>query len=237
LLLLGQWRDTLAQQGGVESEPARAFIGHGPEGRGPVRILPAPVVTVDGAALEIHGETNLLVTVGGAPATLLLASSSSRERGNGRDKLRAFVDHLLLAASDPAGAPRRRGFVLRPDQDDPEEFWLRPLARADARAFLERMAGEILRGVHPYFFPCEGVLGWKKKENEEPQPQLLNYIHMLREDDWTRFTSDWGPIPNARDYPLPEDEQKARQLVEERFGLYFDTLEAAGAADDDKEAS
>jgi exodeoxyribonuclease V gamma subunit len=235
LSLLLQWRDTLAQRGGVESRPSRAFVGHGPEGAGPVRILPAPIVTLDGSAsVEIHGETNLLLTVGGAPATVLLAASTQRERGNGRDKLRAFVDHLLLAASDPAGAPRRRGFVLRPDQDDPEEFWLRPLAQADALAFLGRLSAEILRGVHPYFFPCEGVLGWEKKA--EPRPELLNYIHMLREDDWTRFTSDWGPIPNARDYPLPQDEATALQLVEERFRLYLDTLEAAGAAAADQGA-
>jgi exodeoxyribonuclease V gamma subunit len=236
LTLLLQWRDTLAQRGGVESQPARAFVGHGPEGAGPVRILPAPVVTLDGrAAVEIHGETNLLLAVGGAPATVLLAASATRERGNGRDKLRAFVDHLLLAASDPEGAPRRRGFVLRPDQDDPEEFWLRPLAQADALAFLGRLSAEILGGVHPYFFPCEGVLGWEKKA--EPRPELLNYIHMLREDDWTRFTSDWGPIPNARDYPLPKDEQTALQLVEDRFRLYLDTLEPAEAAEADRGAS
>jgi hypothetical protein len=77
--------------------------------------------------------------------------------------------------------------------------------------------------VHPYFFPCEAVLGWRKKK--EPRPELTSYIHTLRDSDWkTHFTSDWGPVPHASAYPLPTDDE-AMRLLEARFGLYFATIE------------
>jgi hypothetical protein len=118
--------------------------------------------------------------------------------------------------------------VLRPGQVKPETFWLRPVSRDDALAYLARLATELLRGVHPYFFPCEAVLGWFKKA--EPRPELTSYIHTLRDSDWkTYFTSEWGPIPHATSYPLPEDEGQAQRYVEERFGLYFATIETDGA--------
>jgi hypothetical protein len=148
----------------------------------------------------------------------LLASSKTKDSGYRRDRLRAFIDHLVLATASPVGAPRRRVLVLRPEQDEPEGFWLRAIETEVARAYLTLLATEMLSGVHPLFFPCEGVLGWSAKS---PRPDLLAYIHMLREDEWTRFSSDWGPIPDARDYPLPATEEAARRLAEERFGPYF----------------
>jgi hypothetical protein len=68
------------------------------------------------------------------------------------------------------------------------------------------------------------VLGWRKKK--EPRPELTSYIQTLRDADWkTYFSSDWGPVPNATEYPLPRDEAAALALVEGRFGLYFATVE------------
>jgi hypothetical protein len=229
---LRTWRARLIDLGGLEGEAARVYLGGAPEGHAGVTVRPAPRLLTDvrvpGAAapleLELHAQTNLLGTVGGAPAVILASSSATKENGYGRDRLSAFFDHLALAASDPEGSPRRRGVVLRPGQSKPEAFWLRPVAREDALAYLTGLANELLSGVHPYFFPCEAVLGWRKKK--EPRPDLLGYIHTLRDSDWkTYFTSDWGPIPKASEYPLPPDEDTALRLVEARFGLYFATIE------------
>jgi exodeoxyribonuclease V gamma subunit len=227
LTLLHQWRDTLAGAGAVEGRLAPLWIGHGPEGRDDVTILPAPAVRLPDEAggtraVLLHGVTNLVATMGGAPTLVLLASSATKDNGYRRDRLRAFVDHVVLAAASPVGAPRRRVLVLRPDQDAPEDLWLGALDAEAARAYLTQLAAQLSRGVHPYFFPCEGVLGWSARS---PRPDLLAYIHMLREDEWTRFTSDWGPIPNARDYPLPATEEDARRLADDRFGLYFSLVE------------
>jgi exodeoxyribonuclease V gamma subunit len=228
------WLATLEELGGLEGPPARAFIGHAPEGSA-AKARPAPRLTtalpIDMNAgrleVELHGETNLLGTLGGVPALLLASSSSSPGNGNGRDRLAAFIDQLALAASDPAGVPQRRCVVLRPGQARPETFSLRALASEEARDYLARLATELLGAVHPYFFPCEAVLGWRKKK--EPRPELTGYIHTLRDSDWkTHFTSDWGPIPHASAYPLPS-EDAAMRLLEARFGLYFATVEEDAA--------
>ncbi len=228
---LRAWRATLDELGGIESAPERAFIGHAPERRIGAVVRAAPRLATalpagDGSrrlAVDLHAETNLLATLGGAPAVLLASSSATPGNGNGRDRLSAFVDQLALAATDPAGAPRRRGVVLRPGQRKPETFWLRAVARDDALDYLRRLATELLGAVHPYFFPCEAVLGWRKKK--EPRPELTTYIHTLRDSDWkTYFTSDWGPVPHASAYPLPSEDE-ANQLVEARFALYFATVE------------
>ncbi len=228
---LRAWRATLDELGGVDGAPERVFIGHAPERRTGAVIRPAPRVTTGvllgtgpaHLAVDLHGETNLLAMLGGAPAVLLASSSSTHGNGNGRDRLSAFVDQLALAATDPEGAPRRRGVVLRPGQSRPETFWMRAVARDEALDLLARLATELLGAVHPYFFPCEAVLGWRKKK--EPRPELTTYIHTLRDSDWkTHFTSDWGPVPHASAYPLPTDEEATR-LLEARFGLYFATIE------------
>jgi hypothetical protein len=44
---------------------------------------------------------------------------------------------------------------------------------------------------------------------------------MLREDEWTDFTSDRGPVPDARRYPTPPEE-KAQEIVERRFRPMFE---------------
>ncbi|HVZ74806.1 MAG TPA: exodeoxyribonuclease V subunit gamma [Polyangia bacterium] len=224
LTCLGGWEETLAKLGGLDAAPAPVHVGQAPEHRDHPVILPALRLALDTIEVELSGDTSPLGVLGGEPALLMASSSTTRDNGNGRDRLQAFVEHVALAAIDPAGAPRRRGVVLRPGQDRPETFWLRAVAQDVARAYLTKLLAELLRGVHPYFFPCEGVLGWRKKK--DPRPELTSYIQTLRDADWrTYFTSEWGPVPNATEYPLPPDEETARRFVDERFGLYFDTIE------------
>jgi exodeoxyribonuclease V gamma subunit len=232
---LRAWRATLEELGGLAAPPERVFVGHAPERSSGAVVRPAPRLTTNlpqgsnasPLVVELHGETNLLGSLGEVPALLLTSSSSTPGNGNGRDRLTAFVDHLALAATDPAGAARRRVVVLRPVQSKPETFWLRPVTQAQARDTLARLASELLGAVHPYFFPCEAVLGWRKKK--EPRPELTTYIHTLRDADWkTHFTSDWGPIPHASRYPLPSDDE-AMRLLAARFDLYFDTIEEDAA--------
>jgi exodeoxyribonuclease V gamma subunit len=232
---LRAWRARLEELGGLEGAPAAVYVGHAPQRLTGVVIRPAPRLATGvplGAgdarlAVDLHGETNLLATLGGAPAVLLTSSSATPANGNGRDRLTAFIDQLALAATDPAGAPRRRAVVLRPGQERPETFWVGALGHGEARDYLGQLATDLLGAVHPYFLPCEAVLGWRKKK--EPRPQLTAYIHTLRDSDWkTPFTSNWGPIPRASTYPLPPEDEALR-IVEARFGLYFRTIEDDGA--------
>jgi hypothetical protein len=229
---LQRWRDTLASLGGLDGAPARVYFGHAPEGLRGAEIRPAArlltEVAVEGTAerlaVELHGETSPLATLGGQPATFLAVSSSTPQNANGRDRLTAFIEHVALATSAAAGAPRRRVVVLRPNQDKPETFTLRPLAQADALAYAASLTNALLGAIHPYLLPCEAVLGWWKKK--EPRPELTSYVQTLRDADWkTYFSSEWGPVPDATErYPVP-DEAAALRMVDDRFGLYLRTIE------------
>jgi hypothetical protein len=44
---------------------------------------------------------------------------------------------------------------------------------------------------------------------------------MLRDDGWTRLSSDRGPVADARAYPVPSD-RDADAFVGRRFGPYFE---------------
>jgi exodeoxyribonuclease V gamma subunit len=228
LELLRSWREVLGRLGGpkglaLAAPPAPIWIGHAPEHRREVEILPAPRLDLfDGAAVELHGATLPTTVLAGLPTSIVLAGGSVRNRSE-RDFLRGWIDHVTLAAAGQPAPEGRRVLVLRPGAADGkslEEVRLDPIAPAAARDYLARLGAELLAGVHPYFLPCEAVLGWWKKG--APRPPLVDYTLMLRDDEWTRFTSDWGPVPDARRYPTPP-EAEAVAMAERRFGPFFAT--------------
>ena len=91
---------------------------------------------------------------------------------------------------------------------------------SDARAYLGQLASELVREVHPYFLPCEAVLHWKKGAAKPDAGGVRDSVLLLRDDNWTHFLSEHGPIPGPKDYPVP-GEELAREIVARRFGLYF----------------
>jgi hypothetical protein len=54
-------------------------------------------------------------------------------------------------------------------------------------------------------------------------------ILLLRDDNWTRFLSDRGPVPDPRAYPIPPEEVAAA-IVERRFGPIFAALRGTDEA-------
>ena len=98
-----------------------------------------------------------------------------------------------------------------------------PLSVDDARGYLSTLAADLLAGIYPWFLPCEGILGWRRRE--PPRPPLTDFVLMLREDEWTRFSSDWGPVPDARGYPTPPEDD-AQEIVGRRFQPFFDAQPA-----------
>ncbi len=68
---------------------------------------------------------------------------------------------------------------------------------------LTQLAGELVREVHPYFLPCEGVFHSKKQEAKGEPSSVRASILLLRDDNWTRFASDAGPVPDPRDTRSP----------------------------------
>jgi hypothetical protein len=46
-------------------------------------------------------------------------------------------------------------------------------------------------------------------------------VLMLRDDGWTHLSSDRGPVPDARSYPVPADGD-GEAIVARRFGRFFE---------------
>ncbi len=224
--LLRCWRDGLLQAtGGLLTAPAPLWLGAAPEHRRDVTIRPRLAVPLaDGSSVTIGGHTELCARAADESRVVLsLASSTSQDKLE-RDLLGPFLTHLALAVlGEEAEARPTRAIVIRPEKDGTpsvDERLLLPIAAADAGAYLGLLAAELLREVHPYFLPCEGVFYWKDHSDKGETIGVRQSILLLRDDNWTRFASDHGPIPDPRDYPVPP-EAKAAELVARRFSPYF----------------
>ncbi len=227
--LLRCWRDGLLQAtGGLLTAPAVLWLGGAPEHRRDVVIRPALAVPLaDGASVGISGRTELCARATDESRLVLsLASSTSQDKLE-RDLLGPFLTHLALAAlGESGGAGPTRAIVIRPEKDGTPSFEERrflPISSEEARGYLGRLASELLRDVHAYFLPCEGVFYWKDHSNKGETVGVRQSILVLRDDNWTRFASDHGPIPDPRDYPVPP-EAEALELVTRRFGPYFEAF-------------
>jgi hypothetical protein len=179
--------------------------------------LPEQVVT----QVELHGTTEPQLTSAAGRGSVVLATSPDRER-NDKDSLRAFLDHVALAASLPEDEPPHpfAGVVARPSRDagltPPQPLVWAPLERAAARAYLTALLGELLSGVHAYLFPCEAVF-----RSLDGQMSLVDRIDQVRADRFYReqSSSNWGPVPEPFDHPTP-DAALAERYATTRFGLW-----------------
>ena len=227
--LLRCWRDGLLQAtGGLLTAPAPTWLGAAPEHRRDVVIRPALAVPFgEAATIAIGGRTELHARAGDESCVVVsLASSTSQDKLE-RDLLGPFLTHLALAGLADDGASRpTRAVVIRPEKDGTpsvEERLFLPISGEAARAYLGRLASELLREVHAYFLPCEGVFYWKDHSDKGETVGVRQSVLLLRDDNWTRFASDHGPIPDPRDYPVPP-EAEASELVARRFGPYFEAF-------------
>jgi exodeoxyribonuclease V gamma subunit len=176
--------------------------------------------------VELHGETEPQIWFGAQAAGSLVLSpsaSSDRERSD-KDSLRAFIDHVALAASRPEGAPPAalfKGALCRPSRE-PRPSPASPISfaaldRLRARSYLSALVGEILGGVHDYLFPCEAVFrSW------DQQMSLCDRIDQVRADKFyrERCSSSHGPVADPFAYPTPSAERAAR-YADSRFGLLY----------------
>jgi hypothetical protein len=94
---------------------------------------------------------------------------------------------------------------------------------------LAALAGELIREVHAYFLPCEAVFHRKKQEGKKEPGSVRASVLFLRDDNFTQFVSDRGPVPDPRDYPVP-DQRRAEELAARRFGPYFASIADGQAA-------
>lgn len=164
--------------------------------------------------------------------------------------LRGMVDQALLAAAGVLSAEGSERQILLCFSGGREEtalykMRLQPAGREKALTWLINLSEDLLKGHHAYLLPVEAVIdyyltlpgvtgGGKGKPMLSGMPSevfagtcngqaLVQAVNNLAADDWSRFSSLWGPVPEPRSY-LPPEAEEARQMVVRRFGPVFEDI-------------
>jgi exodeoxyribonuclease V gamma subunit len=171
------------------------------------------------ARIEISGKTDPVVE--GDPGSILLNYHKADEWLRQKDCLRAFFDHVVLAASGQRAPGPYRACLLLSDSDknggsrQVEVF--EAIRQEEARAWLATLVQEMLGPGNDRLLPCEAVLRF----HGDPSKDLDEIIDKLRDTEFGA-SFKYGPVSRAGSYPSP-DRKDALAAIERRFGLYFRT--------------
>jgi hypothetical protein len=230
--LLRSWREGLraALKGILPTGLAPIWYGAAPEHRRDLEIAPAIQLTVplpDGPrTVALHGQSEPLTLVDGDRMAVTLKGSSRRDYPD-RDRLRAWLTRLALAASGGGADRPFANVVLSGDRGGAPAVFdsgaFSPIAADDARALLAGLAADLLADVHPYLLPCEGVFTWKRRQRKGQTMTVREAVLLIRDDGVTRISSERGPVADARRYPVPAD-RDADEIVARRFDPYFESF-------------
>jgi hypothetical protein len=197
LAILESWRRSLTEVAGAGSDGV------------PLAVSSPASHTVAGERIEL-GPSSLLFLASPRLSIRLCAQPRARFHPR-RESLHGFLDHVFNAASGTVvGEPYTFVAINAPPGRDPdrthyERFTFAPISREAASRYLAAIVGDMRGRVHDYLLPCEVVFNDLK-----PVPLA-------------KTSSRFGPIAHPDDYrPLPES--TARDIVDRRFGLYFESL-------------
>jgi len=251
------WREALEAGGGGRAPYGRVLrFGRAAELEDADDIRGAIVVDTvvggDPVRVEIVGRTELVVSTGVSadarasaivPVTGSLVFSCRSPRDDmkvDRELLRAFLDHVALAAAGAGSHTAHTALLAVADERDMaasalERRAFAALGRARALDYLAALAAELLSGdvdaasgvstgVHAYLLPCEAI--FRARRTDRP---LTDVIQELREDYLESpfgptFSSCYGPVPHAVERHDPPAAGDAARMAEARFGLMFDLL-------------
>ncbi len=236
LAVLRCWREGLrgALTGRLPDTLAPMWLGAAPEHRRDVDLraaVPLSVPLADGpTAIGLYGCSEPLAALDGERIAVTLALAATRSHYVERDLLRAWLTHLALSAAETGEARQMGVAVIRPKEAGSSSPHVvggvfRPIAAAEARAMLAQLAAELLGGVFPYLLPCEGVFTWRKRLGKPNQLTVRDAVLLVRDDNFTRISSRFGPVADADRYPVPA-ERDADAIVARRFQPYFDGFQA-----------
>jgi exodeoxyribonuclease V gamma subunit len=220
----------------------RPTIGshHPAEELPPIRLdLPAPAgLGSETLSVEIVGRTDLQVG-GDNPGSLVFAARRDNAPARVfRDRLRAFIDHVALAAGGHRETAHASHVVwCYGDRHATSSARFAPLSADRAQQYLGVLIGDLVAGattsagwasgLHPYLLPCEAVFAAKTTGNP-----IVDEVEKLRdhylEKAWLSFSSVNGPVPQAVERHDPPSAEDAEEMADARFGLYFELL-AGGA--------
>jgi exodeoxyribonuclease V gamma subunit len=171
------------------------------------------------ARIEISGKTDAVVEM--APGSILLNYHKADEWLRQKDCLRAFFDHVVLAASGQrAPGPYRACLLLSDSERNGGARYIEvfePITREEARSWLTTLCQEMLGPGNDRLLPCEAVLRF----HDDSSKDLDEIIDKLRNTDFG-VSFHYGPVSRAGTYPSP-DRKAALAAIDRRFGLYFRT--------------
>lgn len=226
----GWARELASRAGGVEPMLVRLRFGPGQEHDRADELAPAialeivdPRPDAGGRALrvELGGLTEAWASAPRAAVVLAVTRPSDKNArvcAEWRLALRAFFDHVALAASGREPDVAHAAWVLQPDGTS-AAFELAAISQSDARAWLCTLVQELLARPHAYFLPCEvPMLAWHKHHALTDDSIAFGLDTTL--DDLHGGRSRYGPVPDAPTYapPSPDD---ALTMLERRFGPFF----------------
>jgi len=136
-----------------------------------------------------------------------------------KDFLPAFLNAIVLAASGVKLPERFRAIVVGTQSTKPNE-WIRefpPIDREPALAFLATIAGDLLSAGNDYFLPIEAVAEVVKELGKPANRRdLVEAVERVRFNDFSRSSSEYGPVRIASSFDPPDEEEIAK-IVARRF--------------------
>lgn len=134
------------------------------------------------------------------------------------DFLKAALEAIVLAAAG-SKMPAEFASVVLGAEEKKHVTFERTIAvpgQDEARAWLTRLATDLLVANNDYFLPIEAVDAVLRKPLQT-DAAIDRVIRSLREKEGGSCKSDFGPVRGARNFRIPLDEI-AHGLIERRFG-------------------
>jgi exodeoxyribonuclease V gamma subunit len=149
------------------------------------------------------------------------------ERGSTYDSdfLGPFLSAVALWASGLARGTSFNAYVI--PGDAPRQPRIRrvfePMGEADAKAYLARIVTDLLSEAHDYFLPAEAVFAAHKVLRSDPDALIVPAIRKVQSGTWGFHPWESGPVHFVSERFEPPSEQKAREIINRRFGPLLDT--------------
>jgi len=187
------------------------------------------------------------VTINFVPKKPFKDRGKAAVKGSFRYFMRGMVDQALLAAAGALRVSDGERQILLCFSGGPEEtaiyrMRLQPADREKALNWLSSLSEDLLNGHHAYLLPVDAVIthyfemggGGKGQQMLAGMPpeefaavidgsELVKLIANMAGDNWSRFSSLWGPVPSPRSY-LPPDAEGVFQMVNRRFSPVFEDI-------------
>lgn len=183
-----------ARKEGVLREPMDPLEVDVPAGGGTVRV-------------ELVGDLSPAGDLGAGEGSILLVTGTSAPLpAKARDLLRAWLDHLVLAARAPGPAAHAAYLVWgEAPRDGARAVPFEPLEPARARAILADLLADLLGGEHGHLLPLEAVV-----DRRVPDVSLEDWIDAkLQNRDHGWFSCLSGPVTHPETYPPASPEALA----------------------------